>query len=121
MRTLTFIIAVMLAAFMMGCGNDDEESSSPTVEEKSVEEKSQPPLGLDGDTYRNQQYVVKVSNLSIDDWTVLVESNPKDNVKIREWHAESVAGEPGFSNTGKTLILTSVRYNGAGTPSAIIR
>ena len=79
MRTLAFLIAVMLAAFMMGCGSDEEEeSSTPTKVERS-----EPTLGLHGDTFRNQRYVFKVSNLPVDGWTVLW--YPKDREQIGVW------------------------------------
>ena len=65
MRACAAIVAVIMGIFIVGCGGDDEEeSSAPTVEQEPALN-----FGLDGDTYRNQR-LFKVSNLPVDDWTI---------------------------------------------------
>jgi len=88
LKLLAMSSVMMSVFFTMGCGSDEEEPS-PIIKEDA----SEPLLGLDGNTYRNPQYVFKVSNLPVEDedWTVLVESNPEDKVKINTWLADEVA------------------------------
>ena len=65
MRMYAAIVAVIMGLFIVGCdGDDEEESSVPTVEEEPALH-----FGLDGDTYRNRR-LFKVSNLPVDDWTI---------------------------------------------------
>ena len=64
---------------MMDCGDDGQESSIPTGGQKS-----EPPLGIDGDTYRSPK-IFKVSNLPVDTWTILVRHDPGDKAKLEVW------------------------------------
>ena len=65
MRGCAAIVAVIMGVFIVGCdGDDEEESSVPTVEEEPALH-----FGLDGDTYRNRR-LFKISNLPVNDWTV---------------------------------------------------
>lgn len=64
LRFFATIVAVIMGIFIVGCGGDEEESSTPTVEKKPALK-----FGLDGDTYRNRR-LFKISNLPVDDWTV---------------------------------------------------
>ena len=65
LRFFATISAVIMGIFIVGCGGDDEEeSSTPTIEKKPALN-----FGLDGDTYRNRR-LFKISNLPVDDWTI---------------------------------------------------
>jgi len=81
MRCLTCFILVLgsLCLTMMGCGDDGQKSSIPTGAKKS-----EPPLGIDGETYRSPK-IFKISNLPVDSWTILVRHNPADKTKLEVW------------------------------------
>ena len=92
MRMYAAIVAVIMGLFIVGCdGDDEEESSVPTVEEEPALN-----FGLDGDTYRNRR-LFKVSNLPVDDWTIKEVTN-----KVRGEEDNS----PGtINNTTISLLL----------------
>ena len=92
MHRLLNLLTLLMAIFFIACGGDDEDVPSPT--------KMEPPAvayGLHGDTYQNQQYVFRVSNLPVNDWTVLEISNVArreiDKIWKEAWIA--AAGEHG--------------------------
>lgn len=102
MHRLLNLLTLLMAIFFIACGGDDEDVPSPT--------KMEPPAvayGLHGDTYQNQQYVFRVSNLPVNDWTVLEISNVArreiDKIWKEAWIA--AAGEHGQLNSVVSLLL----------------
>ena len=70
MYKLLNLLSLLITAFFVACGGGEEDAPSPV--------KMEPPAvvyGLHGETYQNQRYVFRVSNLPVDDWTVLEISN----------------------------------------------
>ena len=64
---------------MIGCGGDDGQE--PTTPKPTGGGSSGPPIGLDGNTYRSQKFF-KVSNLPVDDWTIIGRDNPADPERL---------------------------------------
>ena len=96
-KHFALITIIILMGFITGCGGDEEEPSHLIREESS-----EPPMGLHGDTYRNQRHVFKVSNLPVDDWTVLW--YPKDREQIGVWFKGSYNIDR-FTNTGVIYLV----------------
>lgn len=82
---MRFVWVVCLVSSMtIGCGGGESESPDGSSAPLGMD-KPKSPLGLHDDTYRNQRHVFKVSNLPVDDWTILVRSDPEDLIRIAEW------------------------------------
>ncbi|MBC8228284.1 hypothetical protein H8E77_01890 [bacterium] len=107
LNQLTFtwfiLFCVYSIPFTIGCSEDVEEPS------KSITIDDLPPLGLHGDTYRNQRYVFKVSNLPVDDWTVMAISNRASYEIFKNWEEiwEAIYGRGGarFNKTRSLLLM----------------
>ena len=90
-RTVGVIIIVMLV-FIPSCDSDGGTAPGknllfdPMGNDVAI---PSPPLGHHGNTYRNQQYMFKVSDLSLDGWTLLVESNQDNRIQLDKWVSES--------------------------------
>ena len=95
------LLSLLITVFLLACG-DEEELPFPT--------KMEPPAGdygLHGDTYQNQQYVFRVSNLPVNDWTVLEISNVARREIDKIWKEAwiSATGEHGQFNSVVSLLL----------------
>lgn len=55
---------ILLALLLVSCGDEAKNNSAI----KEVVEDA--PLGLSGNTYRNQRFLFKISNLPVDKWTI---------------------------------------------------
>lgn len=100
LSVLTLMTAAMVIIFMVGCGGDEAASpNNPVIEEKDPA----PPLGLHGDTYRNQRYVFKVSNLPVDDWTVKEIGSLSTRESFKRW--EESFGRGARFNVHESLLL----------------
>ena len=96
------LLSLLITVFLLACGGDEEELPFPT--------KMEPPAvayGLHGDTYQNQQYVFRVSNLPVNDWTVLEISNVARREIDKIWKEAwiSATGEHGQFNSVVSLLL----------------
>ena len=61
-----------------GCESDTKENIESVTKDESLDV----PLGLVGNTYRNQKYFFKVSNLPTEKWTVLIYEYPEQKRKF---------------------------------------
>ena len=103
-RPLSTLILLM-SVFFIACGADEE------VDEPSPTKVEQPAVvyGLHGDTYRNREYVFKVSNLPVDGWTVLEVSNAAkkeiDEIWKAAWLGANQNNEVLFNSTISFLLM----------------
>ena len=90
MYRLLNLMGLLITVFFIACGGDEEDVLSPT--------KMEPPAvvyGLHGDTYQDQRYVFRVSNLPVDDWTVLEISNVARREIDKIWKEAWIAATGG--------------------------
>ncbi len=102
MFKLLKLLSLLTTVFFAACGGDEEDVPSPL--------KTEPPAvvyGLHGDTYQHQRYVFRVSNLPVDDWTVLEISNAARREIDKIWKEAWIAavGERGKFNPIVSLLL----------------
>lgn len=97
------LLSLLTTVFFATCGGDEEVVPSPV--------KTEPPAvayGLHGDTYQHQRYVFRVSNLPVDDWTVLEISNVArreiDKIWKEAWIA-AAGGQVQFNAVDSFLLL----------------
>lgn len=91
-----------LALALYGCGDDtgdttepDDDDDTPIGEIKTA--------GLDGDTYRNTEFLFKLTKLPADDWTIEEVSNLASYDVLKAWKA---AFDPGTKfNKSEDLLL----------------
>ena len=103
MYKLLNLLSLLITAFFVACGGGEEDAPSPV--------KMEPPAvvyGLHGETYQNQRYVFRVSNLPVDDWTVLEISNVArreiDKIWKEAWIA-AAGGQTQFNAVDSFLLL----------------
>lgn len=96
------LLSLLTTAFFVACSGDEEVAPSPV--------KMEPPAvvyGLHGDTYQHQRYVFRVSNLPVDDWTILEISNVARREIDKIWKEAWIAAAGGHVklNAGDSLLL----------------
>ena len=57
--------------FLLGCGEEETDVVKESNQNQN-QISSEAPLGLSGETYRNQRFLFKVSNLPMEGWSILV-------------------------------------------------
>ena len=103
MYKLVNLLGLLITVFFIACGGDEEDVPSPA--------KMEPPAvvyGLHGDTYQDQRYVFRVSNLPVDDWTVLEISNVARREVDKIWKEAWIAAAGGnaqFNAVDSFLLL----------------
>ena len=102
MYRLLNLMGLLITVFFIACGGDEENAPSPA--------KMEPPAvayGLHGDTYQDQRYVFRVSNLPVDDWTVLEISNVARREVDKIWKEAWIAAAGGNAqfNTVDSFLL----------------
>ena len=76
-QRLTSLIVILLCIFLLiSCGDEDTDNSTT----KEVIEDA--PLGLSGNTYRNQDYLFKISNLPVEEWSLFIADYPEQKEAI---------------------------------------
>ncbi|MDE0187188.1 MAG: hypothetical protein OXP71_17235 [Candidatus Poribacteria bacterium] len=103
MYKLLKLLSLLTTVFFAACGRDEEVAPSPV--------KTEPPAvvyGLHGDTYQHQRYVFRVTNLPVDDWTVLEISNVARREIDKIWKVAWIAaagGQVQFNAVDSFLLL----------------
>ena len=70
-QRLTSLIVILLCIFLLiSCGDEDTDNST------TKEDAEDAPLGLSGNTYRNQDYLFKISNLPVEEWSLFIANYP---------------------------------------------
>ena len=90
MYKLIKLLSLLTTVFFVACSGDEEVAPSPV--------KLEPPAvvyGLHGDTYQHQRYVFRVSNLPVDDWTILEISNVARREIDKIWKEAWIAAAGG--------------------------
>ena len=105
MYRLLSTLILLMSVFFTACGADEEvDEPAPTKVKQSAVV-----YGLHGDTYRNREYVFKVSSLPVDDWTVLEISNAAkqdiDKVWKAAWIGANQDNEVLFNSTVSFLLM----------------
>ena len=103
MYRLLSLLSLLITVLFVACGGDEEDVPSPV--------KMEPPAvvyGLHGDTYQNQRYVFSVSNLPVNDWTILEISNVARREADKIWKEAwitAAGGHAQFNAVDSFLLL----------------
>ena len=103
-------IFILFGSLLISCGNENDEKNDSIVKEE-VEDA---PIGLLGNVYRNQNYVFKISNLPVNEWSIFCVDYPEQKETINFMlygDKDYVPDTSKRTNLGRDLLVMSPRKN----------
>ena len=78
--------------FLLGCGEEETDVVKESNQNQN-QISSEAPLGLSGETYRNQRFLFKVSNLPMEGWSIFTVETEVGREFLTGFYGEKEEGE----------------------------